>query len=265
MAVHRLSRQLVYGCRGMICRTPPGCECGYQGPAGRRQCLRRRPGCRCSRDGHHCASLWVGRDSFVLLYEAQTGKITGVNSSGVAASGATSAYYRTQATATMPLDGPHAVSVPGEVAAWEVIHQRFCTKPFAQLLDGAIGYAENGFRCLLALVAGLASNARKLAQFPSTASVLLRRGAPLQAGDVLVNADLARSLQLVATGGADEFYRGDLARRMVQGLEAGGGLFTVADFAGHRQRSTSLLRRPIGAILCIRRARPRRAFCSWRC
>ena len=53
-------------------------------------------------------------------------------------------------------------------------------------------------------------------------------------GDVLVNADLARSLQLVATGGADEFYRGDLARRMVQGLEAGGGLFTVADFAGHQ-------------------------------
>ena len=49
-----------------------------------------------------------------------------------------------------------------------------------------------------------------------------------------MNADLARSLQLVATGGADEFYRGDLARRMVQGLEAGGGLFTVADFAGHQ-------------------------------
>ena len=58
--------------------------------------------------------------------------------------------------------------------------------------------------------------------------------APPQEGDVLVNADLARSLQLVATGGADEFYRGDLARRMVQGLEAGGGLFTVADFAGHQ-------------------------------
>ena len=80
----------------------------------------------------------------------------------------------------------------------------------------------------------LASNAGKLAQFPSTASVLLRRGAPPQEGDVLVNADLARSLQLVATGGADEFYRGDLARRMVQGLEAGGGLFTMADFAGHQ-------------------------------
>ena len=49
-----------------------------------------------------------------------------------------------------------------------------------------------------------------------------------------MNTDLARSLQLVAAGGADEFYRGDLARRMVPGLEAGGGLFTMADFAGHR-------------------------------
>jgi gamma-glutamyltranspeptidase/glutathione hydrolase len=79
-----------------------------------------------------------------------------------------------------------------------------------------------------------ASNAGKLAQFPSTASVLLRAGTPLQEGDVLVNADLARSLQLVAAGGAEAFYRGDLARRMVQGLEAGGGLFTEADFAGHQ-------------------------------
>src|SRR4029453_12223324 len=134
---------------------------------------------------------------------------------------------------TMPLDGPHAISVPGEVAAWEVIHQRFCTKPFAQLLDGAIGYAENGFPLPPGIGQSFASNGKKLAPFPSTASVLLRRGEALQEGDVLVNADLARSLRLVATGGAEEFYRGDLARRMVQGLEAGGGLFTLADFSGH--------------------------------
>ena len=101
----------------------------------------------------------LGGDSFVLLHEAQTGKITGVNSSGVAASGATSAYYRTQGYRTMPLDGPHAVSVPGEVAAWEVIHQQFCTKPFAQLLDGAIGYAENGFPLPPGIGRSFASNA----------------------------------------------------------------------------------------------------------
>src|SRR5215470_16836708 len=235
MAVHRLSRRLVYGCHGMICSNSP---------------LAASVGIKVLAEGGNAfdAALAVaavetvtlvpmcglGGDSFVLLYEARTGKMTGINSSGVAATGATVEYYRSQGYRTMPLDGPHAISVPGEVAAWEIVHQRFCTKPFAQLLDGAIGYAENGFPVPPGIGRSFASNAGKLAQFPSTASVLLRSGTPLQEGDVLVNADLARSLQVVASGGADEFYRGDLARRMVHGLEAGGGLFTVADFAGHQ-------------------------------
>src|SRR5207302_4941354 len=105
----------------------------------------------------------LGGDSFVLLHEAKTGTITGVNSSGVAAAGATSAYYRAQGHRHMPLDGPHAVSVPGEVAAWGVIHERFCTKPFAQLLDGAIGYAENGFPLPPGIGGSVASSAGELA------------------------------------------------------------------------------------------------------
>lgn len=235
MTEHRLSRQLVYGCHGMVCSNSP---------------LAASVGIKVLQEGGNAfdAALAVaavetvvivpmcglGGDSFVLLHEARTGTITGVNSSGVAASGATLAYYRTRGHRTMPLDGPHAVSVPGEVAAWEVIHSRFCTKPFAQLLDSAIGYAANGFPVPPGIGRSFASNAAKLAQFPSTAAVLLRHGAPPKEGDLLVNADLARSLQLVARGGADAFYRGDLARRMVQGLGAGGGLFTVEDFAGHQ-------------------------------
>jgi gamma-glutamyltranspeptidase/glutathione hydrolase len=77
-----------------------------------------------------------------------------------------------------------------------VIHRRFCTKPFAQLLDSAMGYAENGFPVPPGIARSFASSAAKLAQFPSTASVLLRHGAPPQEGDVLVHADLAHSQRL---------------------------------------------------------------------
>jgi gamma-glutamyltranspeptidase/glutathione hydrolase len=235
MAMQRLSRHLVYGCHGMICSNSP---------------LAASAGLKVLQEGGNAfdAALAVaavetvtivpacalGGDAFVLLYDARTGTITGVNSSGVAATGATADYYRSRGHRTMPLEGPHAVSVPGEVAAWEVIHRRFCTRPFAQLLDSAIGYAENGFPLPPGIGRSFASNATKLAQFPSTASVLLRTGAPPRVGDILVNADLARSLRLVAKGGADEFYRGALARQMVQGLQAGGGTFTDADFAGHQ-------------------------------
>jgi gamma-glutamyltranspeptidase / glutathione hydrolase len=233
--MNRLSRHLVYGCRGMICSNSP---------------LAASAGLRALQEGGNAfdAALAVaateavtivpacglGGDAFILLYDAARGTITGINSSGVAATGATSAYYRAQGYQTMPLDGPHAISVPGAVAAWEVVHRRFCSKPLAQLLDSAIGYAEDGFPVPLGIARSFASNAAKLAQFPSTASVFLGSGVPPREGDRLVNPDLARSLRLVAAGGADEFYRGTLARQLLQGLQAGGGQFTAADFAGHQ-------------------------------
>ena len=235
MSINGLSRHLVYGQKGMVCSNSP---------------LAASAGIRVLQDGGNAfdaalavaatetvtiiPSCGVGGDSFVLLYEAATGKVTGVNSSGVAATGATADYYRTRGHKTMPLAGPHAISVPGEVAAWEEIHRRFCTRPFAQLLDTAIGYAGEGFPVPPGIGRNFANGVSKLSQFPSTASVYLADGVAPGEGVVLANRDLARTLGLVAEGGAEEFYRGGLAREMVDALQEAGGLFTEEDFAGHR-------------------------------
>lgn len=176
----------------------------------------------------------LGGDSFILLCQAASGKVTGINSSGVAASGASADYYRSLGHRTMPIDGPHSVSVPGEVAAWEEVYHRFCTRPFPQLLDAAVGYAEEGFPLPPGIGRSFEHNVDKLAQFPSSASVYLHNGNSPREGDVLVNRDLARSLRRVMEGGAEEFYRGGLAKELVKGLRAAGGLFTEEDFAGHR-------------------------------
>ena len=236
MSTPRLSRHLVYGHHGMICSNSP---------------LAAGVGLQVLHDGGNAfdAALavaavetvtvvpmcGVGGDSFVLLYDAATQSVTGVNSSGVAATGATGEYYRRQGYRTMPLEGPHAVSVPGEVAAWEVIHQRFCTQPFARLLEPAIRYAQEGFPIPPGIGRNFASNAAKLAQFPSTAAVFMPRGTPPAEGDILVNTDLAETLRIVADGGADAFYRSAFTRRLVAGLRARRGLV-------HRGR----LRRPSG-------------------
>ncbi|MGE3536717.1 MAG: gamma-glutamyltransferase [Candidatus Tectimicrobiota bacterium] len=235
MAGHRLSRHLVYGSRGMVCSNSP---------------LAASVGVRVLHEGGNAfdAALAVaavetvtlvplcglGGDSFMVLHDARTGSITGINSSGGAASGATAEYYRARGHRTMPLDGPHAVSVPGEVAAWEVLHQRYCTKPFAQLLDSAIGYASDGFPVSPGIGRSFTSNTAKLMQFPSTAAVYARSGSLPREGDILVNPDLAQSLKLIAQGGAEAFYRGELTQRLVRGLQAGGGLFTTDDFARHQ-------------------------------
>lgn len=235
MPITEFCRPVVYGKRGMICSNSP---------------LAAAAGLSVLQQGGNAfdAALAVaavetvtlvplcglGGDSFILVHDGTSGKVTGINSSGVAASGATSDYYWSQGHKTMPLEGPHAVAVPGEVAAWEEMHQRFCTIPLAELLEPAIAYAQDGFPLSPGISRDLAASAAKLAQFPASASILLPNGSPLSEGDTLINKDLASSLRLVAQGGADEFYRGDLARRLVQGLKAGGGLFEDADFASHR-------------------------------
>jgi gamma-glutamyltranspeptidase/glutathione hydrolase len=234
MSATGLSRHLVYGLRGIVCSNSP---------------IAASAGIKVMQEGGNAfdAALAVaaveavtivpacglGGDSFVLLYEAASGKVTGINSSGVATSGARADYYRSLGHQTMPIDGPHSISVPGEVAAWEEVYRRFCTKPFHQLLDAAVCYAEEGFPLPPGIGRSFEHNVAKLAQFPSTASVYLRSGMPPLEGDVLVNRDLGRSLRRVAEGGAEEFYRGGLAREMVKGLCAAGGLFTEEDFAGH--------------------------------
>ena len=234
MGAGRLSRQVVYGSNGMVCTNSP---------------LSAAAGLKVLQEGGNAfvavlavaatetvtmvPMCGVGGDSFILLYEAENSHVTGISSSGVPGSGASAEYYRNQGLTKMPLEGPHSVGVPGEVAAWEEVHRRFCSKPFDQLLDTAIGYAEDGFPIPPKIAQSFSSASQRLAAFPSTAKVLLANGRTPGEGDTLVNRDLAQTLRRIAQGGADEFYRGDLARKMVNALNDAGGLFTPEDFANH--------------------------------
>lgn len=235
MASGNLSRSLVYGNRGIVCSNSP---------------LAASAGIQVMRSGGNAFDAAVavaateavtlvplcsmGGDSFILAYEAASGQITGINSSGVAPTGATADYYRSRGYEEMPLEGPHSISVPGEVAAWEEIHRRFCTMPFATLLESAIGYAAEGFPVSPGIGRNFAHAVDKLSQFQASAAIYSSNGGMKGEGELLANPDLARSLQQVAQGGANEFYRGDLAKRMVKELRAAGGLFTESDFADHR-------------------------------
>ncbi len=235
MANGNLSRSLVYGSRGIVCSNSP---------------LAASAGIQIMHEGGNAfdAALAVaateavtlvplcgmGGDSFILAYEAATGQLTGINSSGTAPTGATADYYRSRGYEEMPLEGPHAISVPGEVAAWEEMHRRFCSMPFPTLLERAIGYAEEGFPVSPRIGRSFAASIGKLSQFPASAAIYSSNGGMKAEGEILANPDLSRSLQQVAQGGADEFYRGDLARRMVKELRKAGGLFTESDFADHR-------------------------------
>ena len=166
----------------------------------------------------------LGGEAFAILYQASTGKVMGLTSTGAAPKGATPAFYRSQGFTSIPMDGPLAVSPPGEVAAYDLINSDFGTWPLAKLLEPAIQHAEEGFPLSSRVGRSFTGSAHRLALYPSTAKAFLNEGLPYQTGDILVQKDLASSLRKIAQGGAEEFYRGSLAQDIARAFRGAGGL-----------------------------------------
>ena len=176
----------------------------------------------------------LGGDAFVVLHDARKREVVAYNGSGVAAAGATAEYYASRGYKQMPLEGVHAVSVPGAVSVYEAIHKRYCTMPWAELWAPAIQLAQNGVAITDYISRRFADRAGKLAKFAWSAQQFLPNGRAPAAGERWAAPNLARSLQAVAQGGADAFYRGEIAEKLVAFLKSEGALFEADDFAQQR-------------------------------
>jgi gamma-glutamyltranspeptidase/glutathione hydrolase len=174
----------------------------------------------------------LGADMFVLIYLAKTGEVKFINATGFAPAAATIDFYKSKGG--IPDEGPLSISVPGAVGGAEYAVKKYGTKSLADVLAPAIEIAEEGFPITPALAQGLSGSREKLAKYPSTTKIWFRDGKPLEAGDVLVNKDLARTLRAIASGGADVFYRGAIAKNTAAFLKASGGLITEADLASYQ-------------------------------
>ena len=173
----------------------------------------------------------VGGDAFVILHDAAKRETVAFNGSGVAASGATQDYYASRGHKKMPFVGVHSVSVPGAVSVYEALHKRYCTMPWADLWEPAIGLAEDGVAITAYVSARIVEQAKTLSQYSHSAAQFLPGGHAPAAGERWRAPNLARTLKAVAQGGADAFYRGDIARDIVAFLKSEGALFEPADFA----------------------------------
>src|SRR5690242_6971223 len=87
----------------------------------------------------------MGGDLFAIVYEAKTGKVYGLNSSGWTPKALTIDYLKSRKIDKLDRIGIHAITVPGCVAGWDALRRRFGTKSFPELLASAVFYAENGF------------------------------------------------------------------------------------------------------------------------
>lgn len=132
------------------------------------------------------------------------------------------------------------VSVPGTVAGlWEA-HRRFGSLPWAEVVAPAVALAENGVILSDGEASATAGRAAVLARDPGARQAYLKPdGTPYRAGDLFRQPQLAWSLRQVQAGGADAFYHGELARRIVEGVRAGGGIMDLRDLADYRAEVTA--------------------------
>jgi gamma-glutamyltranspeptidase/glutathione hydrolase len=176
----------------------------------------------------------LGGDAFVLAHCARRGETLGINASGVVGSGASQDYYASRGHKKMPLEGVHSVSVPGAVSLYEALWKRYGTLPWEDLWQPAIDLATRGVAITDYVHHRIAERADALGRYPYSAAMYLPGGRPPATGDRWSAPDLARTLTLVAKGGAEAFYRGEIAERLLRFLKDEGALFTAEDFAGQQ-------------------------------
>ena len=130
--------------------------------------------------------------------------------------------------------GYRAVAIPGTVAGLELARTKYGTRPRAPLMAAAIRLARNGFVLDHGDAMFLNQGADDFSKDAPSAAIFVKQGGPWQKGDRFVQGDLGRMLQAISSKGADAFYKGEIAERIVAASKAHGGIMTLADFAAYR-------------------------------
>jgi gamma-glutamyltranspeptidase len=178
---------------------------------------------------HMCG---LGGDLFALV-QLPDGLALAINSSGRAPSGADASALRVGQGA-MPERGPSTVTVPGAVAGWSALHGLCARLTWTDAFDRAIRLALEGAPVSAGLADSISVHAEDVARDPGMAAVFLTDGRTPAIGDAIAQPALGATLEAVAHGGADTFYRGDPGTRYASGLRELGVPITSGDLARHR-------------------------------
>jgi len=192
-------------------------------------------------------STGIGGDAFALYYEARSGRVYALNGSGRAPMAASVDTLRALGYTHMPTYTGHTVTVPGAVAAWSDLVDRFGSMSLADVLQPAIRTAEEGYPVTELIAAGWATQVKKLLRTPDWQSgdldngpeqpsgqELLLDGRAPRPGERICLPTLACTLRHIAEEGASYVYRGEFARQLSEHVQRYGGWITPNDMAAHK-------------------------------
>ena len=177
----------------------------------------------------------LGSDAFCLLWDGTS--LHGLNASGHAPQAWTPGYFAHKHGSdarTPPMRGWDSVTVPGAVAGWVAMSERFGKLPFADLMQPAIEIAERGYAVPVVVQQKWAAAVPLLAQQPGFAEAFMPHGRAPNVGELFKLPGAARSLRLIAQSKGAAYYRGEIAQAAAQHARAHGGAITAEDFAAYR-------------------------------
>ncbi|MCV2363250.1 gamma-glutamyltransferase family protein [Paucibacter sp. DJ1R-11] len=179
----------------------------------------------------------LGSDAFCILWDGQ--QLHGLNASGTAPQAWTPEYFFKTYGAdakTPPKRGWGGVTVPGAVAGWVALSERFGKLPFADLMAPAIEIAERGYAVPVVVQSkwAMAAELADLTGQPGFAEAFLPRGRAPQVGELFKFPAAARTLRLIAESKGEAFYRGEVAAAVEAFARSTGGAITAADFAAYQ-------------------------------
>jgi gamma-glutamyltranspeptidase/glutathione hydrolase len=177
----------------------------------------------------------VGGDLFAIVWDPKTKKLHGYNGSGRSPKSLTLAEFQRRGLADIPPHGPLPVTVPGTVDAWFALHGKFGRKPIADDLAPAIRYAREGHPVHEVIAYYWGRSVSTLSKWPGFSEQFTVDGkrAP-RTGETWKNPNLANTLQQIADGGRDAFYKGEIARTIDAYFKANDGFLSYDDLAAHR-------------------------------
>ncbi|WP_386361018.1 gamma-glutamyltransferase [Xanthomonas campestris] len=176
----------------------------------------------------------VGGDLFAIVWDPKTNKLYGYNGSGRSPKLLTLAEFQRRGLKDIPPTGPLPVSVPGAVDGWFALHGRFGRKPMAQDLAPAIRYAREGHPVAETIAYYWDRSVPRLSQYPGFKEQFTIDGHAPRKGELWKNPNLANTLQQIADGGRDAFYKGEIARTIGAYFKANGGFLSYEDLASHQ-------------------------------
>jgi len=170
----------------------------------------------------------IGGDMFALFWSAKEKRLIALNASGRAGSLMTRAELVKRGRTRVPR-GIEAVTVPGALAGWATLLEKYGTITLAQAVQPAIGYAENGYPVTPVIAGDWAGAQNVLRRDDAARATFLPNGHAPTPGEWFRNPDYAATLKLVAKEGAATLYGGTLGQKLVARIHELGGFVTLED------------------------------------